>query len=940
MLKQNFCLRKNINLNILFRFSSVSLGIFLFLTIFPPVIKEKLASAIIDDDEYALALTNSGDINLTINPTSKDTAIAKSVITANTTSPAGYKLYVSTDNEETSDIHLSGYEDYDDADKKIATTSGSMDTPTALSDTGSSWGFAIPGMNNFDPVYNTEDATVGTKFAAVPTKYNEQLIHEHTGIANDDRTEVYYAFKADNDLTAGNYITTILYTTLSEATSDDVTEIIVETEKDLIENYTGETAIMKTSIMSSRRLSGIEIEVNDIPAEEVTVINAMPLELSFEIPEGLAVGDYDTELTINSIAKSYTIPDSIHVFPVRPESMQDMTPAYCDYMKINDQIKLTDVRDNKTYWVGKLADGDCWMTQNLDLDLSTEVTLISDTTDLNSINSWTPTESTAAEKLSSSNTWAKWPDMNGTSNKSLDAGDYYYIPLNGSTRTGAGNTTNHPYIDGRGYGCRNIQKCTVAFNKTDNYEGHTHVGNYYTYTAAVASNNTSTLLVKEDAPDSICPKGWRLPSADKWDNLFTYYTPEDMVYAPIYATRNGSAGPSYGLTWAYVDVRYWTSTTSNENGAKSVYSYVDKSGISELNLQGSGTSIGMAARCVMRRESTPTITFKNTDETVIESHILPDNGFTIPTHTEKTYFDFLGWSEDKNSTDPEYQDGNTVNKSTTLYAIYKRQLLNMQDVSGWKSLISEEEQVQVLDTRDNKLYWISKLKDGEIWMTQNLDYDIIVGSNTIATTAGKDSIWSAKTATADELENITSNTSTWSYDADKNIEDSDLINCTNDDNSGELCHYKVGNYYTWNAATGGTGAAITTGQAGSSICPKGWRLPIGNGAITTTRSFNKLFNEYGITTTSATIENITATFNAPMYMIGSGYISDGESTIISSYADIIKNEEFLGNAPFWTSTPTGKASTAYSTWMNIDGTFESNHSITRSSALPIRCVAL
>ena len=44
-------------------------------------------------------------------------------------------------------------------------------------------------------------------------------------------------------------------------------------------------------------------------------------------------------------------------------------------------------------------------------------------------------------------------------------------------------------------------------------------------------------------------------------------------------------------------------------------------------------------------------------------------------------------------------------------------------------------------------------------------------------------------------------------------------------NGDELAHYIVGNHYQWNAATAGTGGSITEGQATSSICPKGWRLP-------------------------------------------------------------------------------------------------------------------
>ena len=56
---------------------------------------------------------------------------------------------------------------------------------------------------------------------------------------------------------------------------------------------------------------------------------------------------------------------------------------------------LTDIRDNKTYLVRRLADGGCWMVQNLDLNLADFTSdktarLTSDNTNLNTKNQWIP----------------------------------------------------------------------------------------------------------------------------------------------------------------------------------------------------------------------------------------------------------------------------------------------------------------------------------------------------------------------------------------------------------------------------------------------------------------------------------------------------------------------------------------------------------------------
>ncbi len=66
--------------------------------------------------------------------------------------------------------------------------------------------------------------------------------------------------------------------------------------------------------------------------------------------------------------------------------MQDMETSICESTTLVDEqntLQLVDTRDNKLYWVTKLQDGHCWMTQNLDLDLSSSVALTSETTDLN-----------------------------------------------------------------------------------------------------------------------------------------------------------------------------------------------------------------------------------------------------------------------------------------------------------------------------------------------------------------------------------------------------------------------------------------------------------------------------------------------------------------------------------------------------------------------------
>ena len=48
-------------------------------------------------------------------------------------------------------------------------------------------------------------------------------------------------------------------------------------------------------------------------------------------------------------------------------AIQNVNEEVCDLVETFDtQFQVTDLRDHKDYWISKLRDGNCWMTQNLD----------------------------------------------------------------------------------------------------------------------------------------------------------------------------------------------------------------------------------------------------------------------------------------------------------------------------------------------------------------------------------------------------------------------------------------------------------------------------------------------------------------------------------------------------------------------------------------------
>ena len=190
---------------------------------------------------------------------------------------------------------------------------------------------------------------------------------------------------------------------------------------------------------------------------------------------------------------------------------------------------------------------------------------------------------------------------------------------------------------------------------------------------------------------------------------------------------------------------------------------------------------------------------------------------------------------------------------------------------------TEDISTQLIDTRDNKIYWVSKLKDGHCWMTQNLDYDIKASGNEVAVVGGTTTTWNSPNgATSTSVFDNPSDTSTHSYDPGSKYlpngtDSATNITCNSTTNGGSNCHYHLGNYYQWNAATAGTGGTITNADATASICPKGWRLPTSN-SYTNNYSFGKLTNAYGITN-SAHGSSDANLLSSPLWFVRAGIVN-------------------------------------------------------------------
>lgn len=234
--------------------------------------------------------------------------------------------------------------------------------------------------------------------------------------------------------------------------------------------------------------------------------------------------------------------------------LQDMSSTICGMTDIKGDgsaIQLIDVRDKEVYWVTKLEDGNCWLLENLRLDLLAEDASIN---------------ITAANTNASVTALSALFNGGGTSPHTATAisatwAESYNIPridtASKNLTTGSEGVTSSDSLDAQG------QSTTWKF------------GIYYNYCAASAgsycySSDSSDGNTSED----ICPSGWRMPTGgsintttgtgeyqalyNKYNNYTNFRNALRLPLAGRFLAN--STKRNQGLR-AYI----WSSTMSNSN---------------------------------------------------------------------------------------------------------------------------------------------------------------------------------------------------------------------------------------------------------------------------------------------------------------------------------------------------------------------------------------
>ena len=529
------------------------------------------------------------DVTFSINPTDSAQLSKQSInVSVETNAPGGADLYLSMASS-TNALHLNG--DTTSAAPAIKATASSVAANSLAANT---WGYstddqaysAVP-TNNSDPALlaAVDGSSVGSSAGGVITA----------------SIPVYYAAKVDTSIPAGSYSNRLAYSAVVDGgiiTEATLTKIEIDgSEVDTMQPEVENTLEVTTNLMTntygtprvylettnpagyqecgdvvvSRNESGyMTITCKATPTQAATGVTLHIVPKGSSDDRFCADGTYIPD-TSDCEAGEWKwgslvieVPDIVKVVKMSDIStMQEMTPGFCASVTTGspgNTARLKDTRDGKYYWVAKLADGNCWMTQNLDLDLNGRTLK---TTDSDVSADWT-----------FSGSWYSSADQSSTEYSAIqgwDLGEYVktsptattsctsYSDLSECTSQFTQVTSSMtPYTEAVNEGKLPAENVAVSGN---NYDAHYLVGNYYSWPAATAGSGNE-VSSSGDATDSICPANWRLPLSSS-----TY----DETPGSFYYLLN-----QYGLT---------SSTTSDNNNIATSPLYFVRSGRSDAGLR-------------------------------------------------------------------------------------------------------------------------------------------------------------------------------------------------------------------------------------------------------------------------------------------------------------------------------------------------------------------
>ena len=321
---------------------------------------------------------------------------------------------------------------------------------------------------------------------------------------------------------------------------------------------------------------------SEVPVEKDEYNLTFGAFVNTELPGGA----YSNRVVVSAVVNPGYVPSLSQI-----DNMQEMRAEICGASTENETKQLTDTRDGKKYWVTKLADGNCWMTQNLDLDLTNGTPLTPEDSDVSSnldltngtpltpedsdvSSNWNPPRSTEKNgTVTSNNTYTETYSWDFGLYVKNNPDDYNSYCNQVKTMSGCDGWTDATNLTPAETEWTGSVDNTVSGNT---YDAHFLIGNFYQWNAATAG--TGNTITSQEATDSICPKGWKLPTSNNsnsgsFGGLVGSLNSTTITQAPYYFNPSGRVN-SGSLRSAGSNGNYWSSTaSSNTSDAYLLYFY-------------------------------------------------------------------------------------------------------------------------------------------------------------------------------------------------------------------------------------------------------------------------------------------------------------------------------------------------------------------------------
>ena len=551
-------------LNILFITSiSIFLFAFMYFATLPinsakAVAGESIIEASVIRPAFVLTISVPEAVELELDPDPNGLmTVGSSVITVGTNSPNGYSLFLEMTGDDGNTNSL-----LNTANNNIKITSaGTFTDPVALEN--GKWGYAFSSSedvlitpNGFDDNYDTMQSATPTrsKFAAVPENDDPAQKIAETDTWGDDILTVYYGVRAGYETAAGTYQNKVLFTALADNTPAEEMTFLPAA----IFDHGGEGMLITTPLYSTSPDLGADAYIltpdeyesvtrtdNPVPVSTYASTRKMecfrsPLADAFQLdcttvasPHGIGYNYIYVDIPRYNTVYASTIPikdtNPTNIWELKTLQGLDDWPTFCADLVTPATTARTEVYS--------------WAEYSAVADKTTVI----------------PVHTMMDVRDGEMYTVKKLPDGNCWMTENLRLSGFNLTPWDSNVSSDwilpespvSGTSSNTAYV----------------------YDtGNPTYGVYYSWYAATAGTGTSS-LTSGNAPSSVCPAGWRLPtggSSGEFKTLANIYStaaalrdttgggPEFVLSGYRNGNTNGFQG-SYGI--------YWSSTASGSDAA-------------------------------------------------------------------------------------------------------------------------------------------------------------------------------------------------------------------------------------------------------------------------------------------------------------------------------------------------------------------------------------